>query len=289
VHERNNVLYETIISTEDVYQHIDDPNWLIAECRFQLADPGRGRQDYLDAHIAGAVYVHLDDDLSGEVIPGMTGRHPLPGVNQVVNTFSNLGIADGMQVVAYDDAGGSLAAGRLWWMLRWLGHRSVAVLDGGWQKWLADGFPVQGGQQRYPAKKFIARPQPDLVVSSEFVNRVRNDQKYILLDARAPERFRGEIEPIDVVAGHIPGATSQPYTENLTQEGVFRSSDDIRSRFLMILGDINPNRVIHYCGSGVTSVHNLLAMLYAGLGESKLYVGSWSEWITDPERPVSRD
>jgi len=287
--ERNEVIYETIISTKNLFQHLGDPNWLIADCRFQLADPGRGRQDYLDAHIPGAVYVNLDDDLSSEVIPGVTGRHPLPKIDQVVNTFSSLGIADGMQVVAYDDAGGALAAGRLWWMLRWLGYRSVAVLDGGWQKWLLDGFPAQSGEQKYPAKQFIARPQPDLIVSSEYVNKVRKDRKYFILDARAPERYRGEVEPIDTVAGHIPGAISVPYTENLTPDGVFRSSDDIRSRFMRILDDVHPNKVIHYCGSGVTSVHNLLAMLYAGLGESRLYVGSWSEWITDPDRPVSKD
>jgi thiosulfate/3-mercaptopyruvate sulfurtransferase len=192
-----------------------------------------------------------------------------------------------MQVVAYDDAGGGMAAARLWWMLRWLGHNTVAVLDGGWGKWLTEGRPVKSGLESRPRREFQPRPRPELIVGAEEVDAIRLDSAYRLLDARAAERYHGRNETIDPVAGHIPGAVSAPYQDNLNLEGVFRPAEELRQLYQELLGETPPERAIFYCGSGVTALHDLLAMLHAGLGEGRLYAGSWSEWITDPARPVT--
>ncbi|HEX7975068.1 MAG TPA: rhodanese-like domain-containing protein, partial [Anaerolineales bacterium] len=199
-------MYSTLISTTELASHLEDPNWAIFDCRFSLADTGRGLRDYIQAHIPGAVYAHLDADLSGPVIPGQTGRHPLPPVEGAARTFSAWGIADEVQVVAYDDAGGALAAGRLWWMLRWLGHANATVLDGGWQAWLAEGRPVRSGQQTRSPRRFVPHLRPELLVTTSQVDAMRQDPAYRVFDARAAERYRGENETIDPVAGHIPGA-----------------------------------------------------------------------------------
>jgi len=260
---------------------------VIVDCRFQLTAPGQEEKNYYNEHIPGAVYAHLDRDLSGPVIQGVTGRHPWPSVEQSSDYFSRIGIGAGIQVVAYDNAGGALAAVRLWWMLRWLGHDSSAVLDGGWQKWLSEGREIATGIERSVRKTFIPSPRPDLLLSIEEVNDRRLKPAYRIFDARTVERYHGRNETIDPVAGHIPGAFSAPYTDNLSAEGTFRNKEHLRSHYLELLGNIPPENAIFYCGSGVTSIHNILAMMQAGLGEARLFAGSWSEWIADGKRPIA--
>lgn len=291
-HRRNRSLvdkmtYKTIIPVSELAIHLDDPDWVIVDCRFSLANTERGLSDYLDAHIPGAVYAHLDEDLSAQVVPGETGRHPLPSVEVAARVFSKWGIDQDVQVVVYDDAGGALAAVRVWWMLRWLGHDAVAVLDGGWQAWRERGYPLHGGVQSRPWRQFIPSPRPELIATSDDVDSIRRDPAYRLVDARANERYHGQNETIDPVAGHIPGAISFPYTDNLKPDSTFLPIEQLRSRYQAMLGDVPPENAVFYCGSGVTSVHNILAMQHAGLGEGRLYVGSWSEWITDSSHPVT--
>jgi thiosulfate/3-mercaptopyruvate sulfurtransferase len=278
--------FSTILSVADLANHLDDPNWAIIDCRFRLTAPDQGEKAYQKAHIRGAVYAHLDRDLSGPIIKGVTGRHPLPGVEKISAVFSNLGIDSETQVVAYDDLGGALAAVRVWWLLRWLGHEAVAVLDGGWQAWVKEGFDMREGIEIRKPRKFVPHPRNELVTSTEDVEMMRKNPRYRVLDARAADRFRGENETIDPIPGHIPGAVSAPYANNLKPDGTFRSPDDLRALYQQILGEVESDHVACYCGSGVTSVHNILAMMIAGLGEARLYAGSYSEWITDPKRPV---
>jgi thiosulfate/3-mercaptopyruvate sulfurtransferase len=277
----------TLISTATLAHHLDDPAWVIVDCRFALDDPARGERAYEQGHIPGALYAHLERDLTGTVIPGKTGRHPLPSVAHLVERLSAWGIDANVHVVAYDDSGGSMAA-RLWWLLRWLGHDAVAVLDGGWPCWRAEGRPFRRGRECRSPRRFLPRLRPELVASAEDVMAALNDPNVRLLDSRSPERYRGEHEPIDPVAGHIPGALSAPYLDNLDARGRFRPAAELRARFERLLGSPPPSRVIFYCGSGVTAAHNVLAFLHAGLGEAQLYAGSWSEWITDPTRPIER-
>jgi thiosulfate/3-mercaptopyruvate sulfurtransferase len=276
-----------LVSTHALAEHLDDPNWIVFDCRFLLTQPDAREADYLQAHIPGAVYAHLDRDLSAPIVPGVTGRHPLPAPEKAARRFGELGIGPGMQVVAYDDLGGSLAAVRLWWMLRWLGHTAVAVLDGGWQGWLAEGRPVRNGTETRPAQPFAARPQPGMLLTSDEVEQIRRDPAYRLVDVRLPERYRGEVEPIDPLAGHIPGALNLPYTNNLNAEGKFRTPQELYDFYSAELGGVPAGRVVFYCGSGVTSIHSLLALQIAGLGEARLYAGSWSEWIASRQRPVA--
>lgn len=280
--------FTTIISAEELAKHVDEPDWAIVDCRFRLANPAQGWKDYESSHIAGAVYAHLDDDLSGPIIKGVTGRHPLPSVEKISGVFSKFGIDSQAQVVAYDGMGGALAAVRVWWLLRWLGHNQVAVLDGGWQEWLNKKLPVRAGEERRNSRKFEPHPRNGLIVTTDEVDAIRQDRQYRLLDARSADRFRGENETIDPVAGHIPGAISAPYAGNLNPDGTFRSKESLKARYKRILGDVPIDRVVTYCGSGVTSVHDILAMMIAGLGEGRLYAGSYSEWITDPKRPVEK-
>jgi thiosulfate/3-mercaptopyruvate sulfurtransferase len=276
-----------LVSTEELSAHLEDPGWLIADCRFTLSRPEEKTEYYLRAHIPGAIYVHLDRDLSARVIPGVTGRHPLPAPAEAARRFGRMGIGPGVQVVAYDDQAGSLAAVRLWFMLRWLGHEAAAVLDGGWQKWVNEDRPVKSGMETRQELVFLPRLRDDLFVSLAEVEALRLDQTHRLIDVRANERYTGETEPIDPVAGHIPGALNAPYTENLTPEGTFRSPADLRRYYLDLLNGVPPERAVFYCGSGVTSIHSQLAMTLAGLEGAKVYPGSWSEWIADRQRPVS--
>lgn len=279
--------FETIISCLDLEEHLHDPDWIILDCRFSLTDTDRGYQNYLHAHIPGALYVHLEEDLSSPVIQGETGRHPLPSPEAAASVFSNLGIAPGIQVVAYDDQGGALAAVRAWWMLRWLGHTDAAVLDGGWQAWERASLPVRGGIESSTPRDFICQVHPELAVSTSQVNLIRRDPAFRVFDSRLMERYTGDFEPIDPVAGHIPGAYSAPYVTNLTPEGTFRPAEILRTRFERLLEGVPAEGAVFYCGSGVTSIHNILAMMHAGLGEARLYVGSWSEWIADRKNPVA--
>jgi thiosulfate/3-mercaptopyruvate sulfurtransferase len=278
--------YKTLITVDRLAEHLGDPTWAVVDCRFRLADVGFGRTAYAGSHIAGAVFADIGDDLSGPVVPGRTGRHPVPQVSAMAQKLSGWGIGEGVQVVGYDDSGGSMAA-RVWWLLRWLGHDGVAVLDGGWPLWQARGFPVRAGLERRPERRFVARERAELVLSAEQVDRARSDPAWRLLDARNADRYRGEDETIDPVAGHIPGAVSAPYAANLQPDGRFKSKEELRRRYLGLLGGVLADRAGCYCGSGVTAAHDVLAMAHAGLGDAKLYAGSWSEWITDPTRPVA--
>lgn len=280
--------YTTIISIQDLGSHLSDPQWVILDCRFYLTDAGQGEREYLQAHIPGAVYAHLERDLCGEIIPGKTGRHPLPMVEAAEETFSRLGIDETVQVVVYDDAGGAMAAARAWWMLRWLGHEAVAVLDGGWEHWKKGGNPVKGGVEAYPWRKFTPRPRPELVVSTEEVMQMSGDPTYRILDSRSEERYHGINEIIDPVGGHIPGAKPAPYAGNLQLDGFFRPKEGLQRRFKYLLKGIPAERCVFYCGSGVTSALNVLAVAHAEYGDARLYVGSWSEWITDSSRGVEK-
>lgn len=279
----------TLITTSELSQKISDPGWLVVDCRFYLANPGKGRQEYLEAHIPGAVYAHLDEDLTArdgtQSLSG--GRHPLPLPELAAESLGRLGIGRGMQVVAYDAAGGALAAARLWWLLRWLGHTHCAVLDGGWQGWLAEGRPAASGAESRPLQDFKPRVRSELIVSAGQVDAMRQNKAYRILDARAYERYQGKNETIDPVAGHIPGADPAPYQANLNPDLSFRSITELRQIYLDLLGNVPAGRCAVYCGSGVTAAHDILAMLHAGLGEARLYAGSWSEWISDPSRPVA--
>ncbi len=281
--------YTTLISADILARHLEDANWMIVDCRFTLSNPAQGLLDYLHAHIPGAAYADLDKDLSGKVIPGKTGRHPLPSIEQAAINFSKLGIGQGTQVVAYDSAGGAMAAGRLWWMLQWLGHEAAAVLDGGWPGWLIEDRPVRAGLESRPVQSFVPSPKQELLASVEEVELIRLDPDYRLFDARSTERYRGQNETIDPVAGHIPGAVSDPYLNDLTPEGAFRPAEELRHHYQKLLDGVPAGKAVFYCGSGVTSVVNILALQQAGLGKGRLYAGSWSEWITDPERPIARD
>ena len=279
--------YTTLISPALLAENLENPDCLVVDCRFTLLDPERGQRDYRQGHIPGAVYAHLDKDLSAPVVKGKTGRHPLPTPEEAARLFSRWGVSPQTQVVAYDDAGGALAAVRVWWMLRWLGHPHVAVLDGGWQHWLAGNFPQRAGEEHRQPHPFIPAPRPEVVVSTEQVDAIRMDTTYRLFDARTAERYHGRNETIDPVAGHIPGALSAPYLDNLDPGGCFLSPEALHRHYQALLGETAPDQAIFYCGSGVTSIHNILAVLHAGMAEPRLYAGSWSEWIADPARPVA--
>lgn len=281
-------MFTDLISTTELVKHLTDPDWAILDCRFTLADPERGRRDYKISHIPGAVYAHLEEDLSGPVEKGVTGRHPLPDAARVAAKFSAWGIDDQVQVVVYDDAGGALAAVRAWWLLRWLGHSAVAVLDGGWHAWQNAAFTVRPEIDTRSSRQFNPQADNSMLVTTAEVVALHLDPTYHLFDARAEERYYGQNETIDPVAGHIPGAISTPYMANLKRDNTFQSPEFLRQRYEKMMGIIPPERTIFYCGSGVTSIHNILAMHYAGLGDAKLYVGSWSEWIADRKRPVER-
>ena len=278
--------FATLLSPAEVAAHIDDPDWAIVDCRFALADPPKGRRDYLAAHIPGAVYAHLDEDLSGPIEPGKSGRHPLPAIDAFVTTLATWGIGDGVQVVVYDDASG-MYAGRLWWMLRWLGHDAVALLDGDWRLWQAEGRPTRSGAEQRDARTFTPRVRPHLLATSDEIAGRLGAPDLPLFAARAADRSRGENETIDPVVGHVPGAVNAPYALNLDADGRFLSAGELRERYETLLGDAPAEEAIFYCGSGVSAVHDLIAVEVAGLGLPRLYVGSWSEWIADPARPVA--
>jgi len=278
-----------IISTKILNNHLTDPDWVVLDCRFSLAATDRGRQSYLQSHIPGASYVHLDEDLSAPVIAGQTGRHPLPLVDHLAEKFSTWGIGQGVQVVVYDDypgASGAIAA-RLWWSLRYLGHDDVVLLDGGWAQWVNEVRPVMSGQETRSRKQFAPHPRAELLATSFEIERMQSKKDGLVIDSRSHDRYRGENETIDPVAGHIPGAISAPFTDNYGPDGLFLPAQKLNERFTNILGGVPPERAIFYCGSGVTAGVNMIALVHAGIGEAKLYVGSWSEWIADPRHPVS--
>jgi thiosulfate/3-mercaptopyruvate sulfurtransferase len=275
-------VHTTLISASSLAAHLDDAGWVVCDCRHDLADTGAGRRAYRESHIPGARFVHLDEDLSAPKT-GRNGRHPLPDAGQFARRLGELGIDRAKQVVAYDASGGYYAA-RLWWMLRWLGHEAAAVLDGGWNAWTAAGLPVTVEAPAATPALFEARPRTGLAVSADSLT----GGSRLLIDARAPNRYRGENETLDPVAGHIPGAANRFFQLNLDASGRFKPPAALRAEFEAVLGANAPAGVVHYCGSGVTACHNLLAMEIAGLAGSRLYPGSWSEWVSDPSRGVAR-
>jgi len=282
-------MYTTFISVHELEEHLSDDRWLVVDCRFDLANPNWGEDAYKVSHLPGALYAHLDRHLSGKVIKGKTGRHPLPPVDELSRTFGEWGVGEGVQVIAYDSwpfTGGE-NAGRLWWLLRWLGHETVAVLDGGWNAWLEAGNPVDRNLPSPKSGVFIPKMRADECVSAEEVNHLRQDEAYRLLDSRSADRYRGENETIDPVAGHIPGAISLPFADSFTPEGKILPQEKLREHFAAVLDHVPAHKAIFYCGSGVTAAVNLLALAHAGLGRGRLYAGSWSEWITDPGRAIS--
>ena len=278
--------YGTLVDVATLAEGISRPDWRVFDCRCSPVDPDLGRQSYQSGHLPGARHADLDRVLASTPTRE-SGRHPLPGREALSKWLSDEGVSSETQVVVYDDVGGAFAA-RLWWLLRWLGHSSVAVLDGGLQAWQRSGGESEQGDAATPAKaRFEARRAlGEPVETGEVLDLVQGLRSGYLIDARSAERYRGESEPIDPVAGHIPGAHSHPFRENLSADGCFRTQEELRQRFGSFAEE--PHKVVHYCGSGVTACHNVLAMEIAGLTGSKLYAGSWSEWIRSSRRPVER-
>lgn len=278
-------MHDTIVSVATLATHLDDPSWVIVDCRFDLAQPAAGEAAFAQSHIPGAVYAHLDRDLAAPITP-VTGRHPLPAPDAFAATLSAWGIGNHTQVVAYDGDVGMYAA-RLWWMLRWLGHDAVAVLDGGFKAWTAAGLPTSATRATRTPQTFVARPNRAMWVDAAEVATHVRDPAWRLLDARAPERYRGDVEPIDAVAGHVPGARNHPFATNVAAGG-FAPADELRQRLEVSQDGVSDSQTIAMCGSGVTACHLLLAMEIAGKRGARLYPGSWSEWIRDPAHPVAR-
>jgi len=275
----------TLVSAAELAHELDAPDLLIVDCRFDLSDAAKAERDYETAHVPHAVYAHLDHDLSDLTLRGL-GRHPLPSDATFSGALSRWGWEAEMRVVAYDDANGALAAARLWWMMRLIGHRDVAVLDGGFAAWRAAGLPLESGIAQRASTSADAVIDRTQIVWYEELQRRLADHSAVLLDARASPRYRGEIEPIDAKAGHVPGALNRPFSDNLEAGGRFKSPEKLREEFLALIGAHAPGDVVHMCGSGVTACHNLLAMEHAALNGSRVFAPSWSGWIGDPARIV---
>ncbi|HXF77773.1 MAG TPA: sulfurtransferase [Usitatibacter sp.] len=277
---------ETIlVSTAELEKHLGDPGWIVFDTRHDMGDVEKGRRAYAEGHIPGAYFLHVDDDLSGAKT-GKNGRHPLPDLATFAARIEASGVTPATQVVVYDDLGGNFAV-RLWWMLRWLGHERAALLDGGYPLWEKEKRPVT---KEVPAPRrgdFKARPHLGDVVDTPFIERFREDPSIRLVDARAPERFAGLKEPIDPVAGHIPGAVNRFWQKNLGPDGRFKAPEQLKREYAEFLAESKPEQVVHMCGSGVTACHNMFAMALAGIAQGRLYVGSWSEWVADRSRPVA--
>jgi thiosulfate/3-mercaptopyruvate sulfurtransferase len=279
-------LFTTLVSTEELARRLDDPDWRVFDCRHDLGNPGLGAQQYAKVHIPGALFAHLDHDLSAPRT-GKNGRHPLLEPEQFAAWLGERGVRPTDQVVAYDANNGTMAA-RLWWMLRWLGHEAVAVLDGGFAKWIEEGGPLTAQVPGFAPSEYAFRLNAEMAVDVAFVEERVESGAIRLVDARAPARFLGEKEPIDPVAGRIPGAKNRFCAENITADGPFKSAALLRREFGALLGDRAPEEIVHYCGSGVAACHNMLAMEVAGFPGSKVYVGSWSEWIAERHRPQEK-
>ncbi|KJV30261.1 3-mercaptopyruvate sulfurtransferase [Aquitalea magnusonii] len=278
-------MYTTLISPAQL-QTLDPEHTVILDCRFQLTDPEYGSHAYEAGHIPGALYLNLDYHLSG-VKTGSNGRHPLPDGQRLAVDLGAAGITADVQVVCYDDAGGMYAA-RAWMLLRWLGHAAVAVLDGGIQAWQQAGATLETDKKRHMPRRFPVKASLIETVDADQVLANLEEQDFVVVDARSPERFRGEGETMDPVGGHIPGARNRFFQHNLDGNGRFKDPATLRSEWEAVLAGISPEEIVHQCGSGVTACHNLLAMEHAGLTGSRLYPGSWSEWCSAPERPVAR-
>jgi thiosulfate/3-mercaptopyruvate sulfurtransferase len=282
--------FTTLIGAAALRDLVGKPGITVIDCRFDLMDPEGGRRAYLQGHIPGARYADLNRDLSAP-ITAASGRHPLPTPDEFAGTLARLGVGRATQVIAYDDSAGAFAA-RAWWMLRWVGHPAAAVLDGGLKAWVSEGGALQSGEEMpLPAAEvshLSARADATAVIGSAELERRLSDPAFLLIDARAGERFAGTVEPIDAVAGHIEGAVNHPFSANLGADGRFLPAPVLRQAWERRLAGRSPAQVAAMCGSGVTACHNLLSLEVAGLHGAKLYAGSWSEWIRDPHRPIAR-
>jgi thiosulfate/3-mercaptopyruvate sulfurtransferase len=282
--------YHTIIPVAAL--HAAPSHWVIVDCRHNLSDPHAGEQAYEAGHIPGAYFLHLDRDLAGPRT-GTNGRHPLPDPDEFAQKLMAMGVGPETQVVAYDDAGGAFAA-RLWWLLRWMGHDAIAVLDGGFPAWLAEHYPVETGVRTSvtpssdPVVSTLGKPNRAYYLNVEEVTANLQTPHLLVVDARSPDRFKGENETIDPVGGHIPGALNRFYKDNLTSLGKFKSAEQLSQEWSELIQGFSPQQIVCQCGSGVTACHNLLALEMAGFQGARLYPGSWSEWCADTTRPVAR-
>ncbi len=284
--------YTTLISVEQLSTlKQQGAPLMVFDCSFDLMNPALGQQQYNEVHIPGAVYVHLDTALSAKGQPDAAsgGRHPLPSRETFAAWLGSVGFTNSMQAVVYDRQGANYC-GRLWWMLKWAGHDNVAVLDGGLQAWQAGGSPVSSGTEKstYTPSKYALAPAKTALVATETVANNLGRPAQNIIDARATPRFRGEVEPLDPVAGHMPGALNRPFAQNIGADGKFKPAAQLRAEFEALLGGRDPATVVHHCGSGVSAVPNIIAMEVAGLGRTALYAGSWSEWCSDPSRPFAQ-
>ncbi|MBU1235911.1 MAG: sulfurtransferase [Gammaproteobacteria bacterium] len=275
-----------LVTAEELLAHVGNPDWRVFDCRHDLENVQYGENAYIKGHVPGALFLHLDRDLSGEK-NGSNGRHPLPDPEAFARRMSECGVGPDTQVVAYDNEGGVFAA-RFWWMLHWLGHDKAALLDGGLAAWRKVGKTMSSEVPTLPLARFAPRPRSTMQVDAGYVQGKLGARETLVLDARAPERFTGEEEILDPVAGHIPGAINRFWFDNLDDNGIyFKSPEELRADFHDLLAGRDPASVVQQCGSGVTACHNILAMEIAGLKGSKLYPGSWSEWCADPARPIA--
>jgi thiosulfate/3-mercaptopyruvate sulfurtransferase len=274
-----------LITPADLAAHLDDPAWIVFDTRHDLGDPAKGQRAYALSHIPGAYFAHVDKDLAGAK-SGTNGRHPLPGAEAFAEFLNTRGVGPGTRVVVYDDTSGMYAS-RLWWLLDWLGHDDVRLLDGGYSRWQHEGGAITSELPSHRPGHFVPRPRLGATVDAPFVAAFGRDARVALIDARAADRFEGRVEPLDPVAGHIPGAVNRFWQANLGPDGSFKAAGQLREEFTKLLAGRASADAIHSCGSGVTACHNLFAMQLAGLGGSRLYPGSWSEWCADPARPVA--
>lgn len=287
-------MFKYLISPQDLQQHRPPSGWLIFDVRHNLMDHEAGRAAYLESHIPGALFLDNETQLAGDA-DGTNGRHPLPDRREFAALMRSQGLTSRTQVVIYDAANGLFAA-RLWWMLRWLGHESVAILDGGWQAWVESGGKTESGErsphlteaQVIQSLSVPSKPLMPTVRANDLLSNL-GSPSFTVVDARAPERYRGEVEPMDPIAGHIPDALNRPHTQNLNADGKFKTPEQLKADFEALLGETEPSDVVHQCGSGITACHNLFAMELAGLKGSVLYPGSWSEWVSDSQRPVAKE
>jgi thiosulfate/3-mercaptopyruvate sulfurtransferase len=276
------VAYTTLVDAATLAQHLDDPSWVVVDCRHALTDFALGRRLYDEAHIPGAFFADVEHDLAG-AHTGSNGRHPLPRADDFVAYLRGIGVNDDTQIVAYD-AGGDMFAARVWFLCRWIGHDACAVLDGGYTAWTAAGYPVTAQAPSPRTGTIVARPRPELVVDAAHVRAHLDDDGMQLVDARAADRFAGQNETVDPIAGHIPGARNRFFKDNFQSDGRFKSPSELAAAF-RTLGNVES--IVHQCGSGVSGAVNMLATEIAGLHGTRLYAGSWSEWIADPSRPIA--
>jgi thiosulfate/3-mercaptopyruvate sulfurtransferase len=277
--------YTSVVDADTLRQNLGSPEWRVIDCRYDLLRPDAGEKAYAEGHVAGAVYAHLERDLSGPK-SSHSGRHPLPDPDGLAESFRRWGIDPDTQVVVYDANGGQYA-GRLWWLARWLGHDNVALLDGGWQAALRAGLMTEARESTPARGRFVRTAPRQQVVDVAAVQDARTRSDWLIIDARAPDRYAGQNETIDPVGGHIPGAVNRFWQSNLRPDGCFKSAEQLRSEFATLLGNRAPTHVILQCGSGVTACHHQVAMQRAGIRGAMLYPGSWSQWISDPTRPIA--